>query len=98
MDREIRCIVCGGEKPFFRRKYCNRCAPQMKLKHSRDKKKEFRQTLKDYDKEDRLDYKKVWRERHRWNEYMREYRRKHPERIRGQNRTASKKYRNRARQ
>ena len=68
----------------------------MKLKHSRDKKREFRQTLKDYDKGDCLDSKKAWREKRNWNEYMRRYRKKHTERIREQNRTASRRYRKRA--
>ena len=49
----------------------------------------------DYDKGDRLDYKKAWRERHKWNEYMREYRRKHLDRIREQNRAAFRRHQKR---
>ena len=100
MVREIRCIVCGGEKPLSRLKYCNRCALRIKLKQSRGKKREYRLTIKDYDKGDRLDYKKAWRESRGWNEYMREYmrkyRRKNSDRIREQNRAASRRYRKRA--
>ena len=96
MVREIRCIVCGGGKPLSRLKYCDKCALQTKLKQRRDKKREYRLVVADYDKGDRLDYKKAWRERRGWNEYMREYRKEHPERIRGQNSAASKRYRKRA--
>jgi len=96
MVRETRCIVCGGEKPFSRLKYCDKCALRIRLKQSRDKKREYRLMTADYDKGDRLDFKKAWRERHKWNKYMKEYRREHPDRIRGQNRDASRRYRKRA--
>lgn len=95
---ELRCIVCGSEKPSSRPKYCELCAIQTKRRQSRDKKREYRIELKGYDKGDRLEYKKAWREEADWNEYMRQYRKKHLEKIREQNRVASQKHRNKARQ
>ncbi|MCD5390919.1 hypothetical protein LR007_03545 [candidate division NPL-UPA2 bacterium] len=96
MVREIRCTVCGGEKPLFRLKYCDKCALQTKLKQSRDKKREYRQRWKDYHRGERLAYKKAWRQRRGWNDYMRKYRGRSIERIREQNRAAWRRYRERA--
>ena len=97
-EKKIRCIICGGEKPRTRQKYCEGCALPVKLNQSRDKKREYRLKIKNYDKGDRLDYKKKWRGKRGWNDYMKEYRRIHAEKIKEQNRIASKKYENKASQ
>lgn len=75
---EKKCIVCGNDNPRPRAKFCCKaCEQKYYYQKSKEKRQEYKKEHYQEHKQEYIDRANDWQEknRERWNEFQREYRR-----------------------